>query len=290
MLIHRIEKTHFSESEAIIIDYILKNGDQIKNMTISQIAKVTYTSAPLLIRIAKKLGYPGWNAFKEAYLKELEYLYANRKIDASIPFIVSDDIMTIAQNISLLEVETIQDTLALLKHDDLQKAMQLIRHCKSIDIYAVSTYIYLAETFRQKMQRIQKNVNLCRLTGDAKIQVAMSINQTCAILISYSGRTQFIIEAAKKLKSKGTSIIAITSIADNELSHLADVTLRMSSREMIHTKIGDFASTQSVKCLLDILYSCIFSIDYQHNLDYCIKIAKEIDKANNIEENIDYEV
>lgn len=33
-----------------------------------------------------------------------------------------------------------------------------------------------------------------------------------------------------------------------------------------------------------------FSIDYQHNLDYCIKIAKEIDKANNIEENIDYEV
>ena len=289
MLIHRIEKTHFSESEAIIIDYILKNGDQIKNMTISQIAKVTYTSAPLL-RIAKKLGYPGWNAFKEAYLKELEYLYANRKIDASIPFIVSDDIMTIAQNISLLEVETIQDTLALLKHDDLQKAMQLIRHRKSIDIYAVSTYIYLAETFRQKMQRIQKNVNLCRLTGDAKIQVAMSTNQTCAILISYSGRTQFIIEAAKKLKNKGTSIIAITSIADNELSHLADVTLRMSSREMIHTKIGDFASTQSVKCLLDILYSCIFSIDYQHNLDYCIKIAKEIDKDNNIEENIDYEV
>lgn len=290
MLIHRIEKTHFSESEAIIIDYILKNGDQIKNMTISQIAKVTYTSAPLLIRIAKKLGYPGWNAFKEAYLKELEYLYANRKIDASIPFIVSDDIMTIAQNISLLEVETIQDTLALLKHDDLQKAMQLIRHRKSIDIYAVSTYIYLAETFRQKMQRIQKNVNLCRLTGDAKIQVAMSTNQTCAILISYSGRTQFIIEAAKKLKNKGTSIIAITSIADNELSHLADVTLRMSSREMIHTKIGDFANTQSVKCLLDILYSCIFSIDYQHNLDYCIKIAKEIDKDNNIEENIDYEV
>ena len=290
MLIHRIEKTHSSESEAIIIDYILKNGDQIKNMTISQIAKVTYTSAPLLIRIAKKLGYPGWNAFKEAYLKELEYLYANRKIDASIPFIVSDDIMTIAQNISLLEVETIQDTLALLKHDDLQKAMQLIRHRKSIDIYAVSTYIYLAETFRQKMQRIQKNVNLCRLTGDAKIQVAMSTNQTCAILISYSGRTQFIIEAAKKLKNKGTSIIAITSIADNELSHLADVTLRMSSREMIHTKIGDFASTQSVKCLLDILYSCIFSIDYQHNLDYCIKIAKEIDKDNNIEENIDYEV
>ncbi|MFR7590032.1 MAG: MurR/RpiR family transcriptional regulator [Longibaculum sp.] len=289
MLIHKIEKTHFSPSEAVVIDYILKNGEQIKNMTTASIAQETFTSPPLLIRIAKKLGYSGWNAFKEAYLEELNYLYANRQVDASIPFVVSDDIMTIAQNICILESETIQDTLALLHHDDLQKAMQLIRKTKEIDIYAVSTHIYLAETFRQKMYRIEKNVNLCRLTGDAKVQVAMSTPEKCAILISYSGRTPFIVDVAKKLKQKGTPVIAITSIADNDLSKISDATLRMSSREMIHTKIGDFASTQSVKCLLDILYACIFSMDYQKNLDYRIRIAKEINQQTSNDEQIDEE-
>ena len=32
MLIHRIEKTHFSESEAIIIDYILKKWGSNKKI------------------------------------------------------------------------------------------------------------------------------------------------------------------------------------------------------------------------------------------------------------------
>ena len=68
-------------------------------MSVSYIAQQTYTSAPLLIRIAKKLGYSGWNAFKEDYLKELEYLYSSQEVDASIPFVVSDDFMTIAHNI-----------------------------------------------------------------------------------------------------------------------------------------------------------------------------------------------
>ena len=53
MLIHKIEKTHFSPSETVIIDYILQKGLEIKDMTISQIAQQTYTSAPLFVRIVK---------------------------------------------------------------------------------------------------------------------------------------------------------------------------------------------------------------------------------------------
>ena len=99
LIIHKIEKTHFSTSESVIIDYILKKGDKIKNMSIQEIANATYTSPPLLIRIAKKLGYKGWNDFKEAYLEELKYLYQNDEVDASIPFVINDNFITIEHNI-----------------------------------------------------------------------------------------------------------------------------------------------------------------------------------------------
>lgn len=277
LIIHKIEKTHFSTSERIIIDYILKQGEKIQNQSIQTIAKETYTSAPLLIRIAKKLGYSGWNEFKEAYIKELKYLYAESDIDASIPFVVSDDFMTIAHHISQLQIETIQDTMNLLQHDDLYAALRILRKTQQIDIYGVSGNLLLAEQFAQKMLYIRKNVNICRLTGDIKIQAAMSTNEHCAILVSYSGETEFILKVAKILKQKQTPIIAITSIAENDLSQIADVTLRISSREMLHTKIGDFATSQSIKTILDILYSCIFSFDYQKNLDNKISIAKEVD-------------
>ena len=289
LITHKIEKVHFSTSEAVIFKYILEQGEKIRDMSVSYIAQQTYTSAPLLIRIAKKLGYSGWNAFKEDYLKELEYLYSSQEVDASIPFVVSDDFMTIAHNISTLEIETIQDTISLLDHDHLYKAMRLLRDTEEIDIYGVSEKVLLAQLFAEKMFFIHKHTHICSLPGDAKVQAAMSNQKHCAILISYSGQTEFVLRIAHMLKEKKTPMIAITSIADNELSRLADVALRISSREMLHTKIGDFASSTSVKCLLDILYGCIFSLNYKKNLDEKINIAKEIDDRISGFEYIDEE-
>lgn len=289
LIIHKIEKTHFSASEAVIVDYILKQGEKIKNMTIQAIADATYTSPPLLVRIAKKLGFSGWNSFKEQYLAELEYLYASDEVDASIPFVVTDDFMTIAHHISQLQIQSINDTMMSLKHDDLHKAMRLLRNVQEIDMYGVSGNVLLAEGFAQKMFYLHKKVNICRLPGDALVQAAMSEENHCAILISYSGETEFIIKVARVLVNKKTPIIAITSIADNTLSQMADVCLRMSSKEMLNTKIGNFATAQSVTCILDILYACIFSLDYQKNLDYRIAIAKESDDRFSGFEYIDEE-
>ena len=283
MLIHKIEKTHFSPSESIIIDYILKKGKDIKNMTIAQIANETYTSSPLFIRIAKKLGFDGWNEFKEAYLKELDYLYINQEVDANIPFVVNDDIMNIAYNLCVLERETIQDTYSLISHDDLQKAIRLLRDCKYIDVYSRSVHMHIVRSFQERMYILRRHVQLCSLSDELDSTYLMSDQNHCAIIISYSGHAPHIKHLIETLRKKQTSIIAITNLEDNELSLLADVTLRMSSRELIYTKIADFASSLSLKYILDILYSCIFSIHYQQNLDNCIQIAKELDNTQHEE-------
>ena len=283
MLIHKIEKTHFSPSESIIIDYILKKGKDIKNMTIAQIANETYTSSPLFIRIAKKLGFDGWNEFKEAYLKELDYLYLNQEVDANIPFVVNDDIMNIAYNLCVLERETIQDTYSLISHDDLQKAIRLLRNCKYIDVYSRSVHMHIVCSFQERMYILHRHVQLCSLSDELDSTYLMSDQNHCAIIISYSGHAPHIKHLIETLRKKQTSIIAITNLEDNELSLLADVTLRMSSRELIYTKIADFASSLSLKYILDILYSCIFSVHYQQNLDNCIQIAKELDNTQHEE-------
>lgn len=283
MLIHKIEKTHFSPSESIIIDYILKKGKDIKNMTIAQIANETYTSSPLFIRIAKKLGFDGWNEFKEAYLKELDYLYLNQEVDANIPFVVNDDIMNIAYNLCVLERETIQDTYSLISHDDLQKAIRLLRDCKYIDVYSRSVHMHIVRSFQERMYILHRHVQLCSLSDELDSTYLMSDQNHCAIIISYSGHAPHIKHLIETLRKKQTSIIAITNLEDNELSLLADVTLRMSSRELIYTKIADFASSLSLKYILDILYSCIFSVHYQQNLDNCIQIAKELDNTQHEE-------
>lgn len=273
IITEKIGKTHFSASEKIIIDHITSLGMQIENLSASQLAKDTYTSAPLVIRVTKKLGYQGWNDFKTAYLKELEYLLEEMDVDASIPFIIHDDIMTITTNIAKLEKETIQDTEKLLDHDHLAKIFSLLRQSQIIDIYGILDNLILAKHFQNQMSYIKKQVNICEITGNEKIMAYNASANHCGIIISYSGQTSHLLEVAKIYKSRNIPLIAITCIGENSINQLADAVMYMSSKEMLNIKIGDFASATSLKYLLDIIYAGVFSLNYKENLEQKIVIA-----------------
>ena len=74
-------------------------------------------------------------------------MYASQDIDASIPFLISDDISVISNNIFKLHEETIEDTKHLMKHDDLMNALKLLRDAKYIDIYTRPNKQHLAQSF-----------------------------------------------------------------------------------------------------------------------------------------------
>ncbi len=126
LIVNQIENTHFSKTEREIVDYIIDQGMNIEKMSANEIARNTFTSAPLLVRIAKKLGIVVLMSLR-VRISELAYMLEETDVDASIPFLLSDDLMTISKNIALLEKETIQDTEQLNHHDELQHAISLLR-------------------------------------------------------------------------------------------------------------------------------------------------------------------
>ena len=272
LIVNQIENTHFSKTEKEIVDYIIDQGMNIEKMSANEIARNTFTSAPLLVRIAKKLGYSGFNEFKSAYLKELSYMLEETDVDASIPFLLSDDLMTITKNLALLEKETIQDTQQLNHHDDLQEAVRLLQKAQVIDVYGVLDHVLLAKHFKTLMMYIGKDVQV--------------IESHCAIIISYSGQTREMVEVAEIYHKRNIPFISITCMAENSISRLADVHLYLSSREMLHIKIGDFASTTSLKYLFDILYAGVFSYDYKKNLETKIVVASYVDDRQSEDEYI----
>ncbi|MDD3810597.1 MAG: MurR/RpiR family transcriptional regulator [Erysipelotrichaceae bacterium] len=287
MIFHRIETTHFSVAESEIIEYILNEGSKIRDMSSYDIAKATFTSAPLLVRIAKKLGFGGWTEFKKAYLEELEYLNRETDIDASIPFTISDDIMTICDNVARLQIAAIKETHALLSHDDIQEALRLLRDCQTIDIYATSYNHLLAQQFCVALAYLGIRVNISLTPGDDQLLAAMSDKSHCAIVISYSGETKSILNVLDILKKRQAKTIGITCMADNTLSNNVDVCLRMTSKEMISTKIGQYSTSSSLGYLLNVLYSGIFAFDYAKNLNYKMKNFRFVGFRNSGYEYID---
>ena len=284
LIVNQIENTHFSKTEREIVDYIIDQGMNIEKMSANEIARNTFTSAPLLVRIAKKLGYSGFNEFKSAYLKELAYMLEETDVDASIPFLLSDDLMTISKNIALLEKETIQDTEQLNHHDELQHAISLLEKTKKIDVYGVLDNILLAKHFQTLMMDIGKDVQVIDQVTGQKRSACLADETHCAIIISYSGQTEEMLEVAEIYYKR--QIPFISCMAENSLSRLADAHLYLSSREMLHIKIGDFASTTSLKYLFDVLYAGIFSKNYKKNLETKIVVASYVDDRQSEDEYI----
>lgn len=286
LIVNQIENTHFSKTEREIVDYIIDQGMNIEKMSANEIARNTFTSAPLLVRIAKKLGYSGFNEFKSAYLKELAYMLEETDVDASIPFLLSDDLMTISKNIALLEKETIQDTEQLNHHDELQHAISLLEKTKKIDVYGVLDNILLAKHFQTLMMDIGKDVQVIDQVTGQKRSACLADETHCAIIISYSGQTEEMLEVAEIYYKRQIPFISITCMAENSLSRLADAHLYLSSREMLHIKIGDFASITSLKYLFDVLYAGIFSKNYKKNLETKIVVASYVDDRQSEDEYI----
>ena len=280
LIIERLEQCDFSASEKTLIDYILKAKESIKDKTTKEIAKETFTSASTLVRIAQKLGFSGWNELKESYLKELEYLNIHfDSIDANIPFNKNDSILSIANKIANLQKEAIQDTLSLITYKDLEKAIKIITNSSYINLFAVSNNALISQEFKHNMSRIGKRVEMCTLQGEQTFAAYLAEKSSCAMIISYSGETPSLKNVVSALKHKNIPIIAITSIGGNSLSEDADCVLRICTREKLYSKIATFTTSTSIEYVLNVIYSCIFSLNYDQNLNSRIKASHYIESG-----------
>lgn len=275
----RLERCDFSNSEQTVIQYILKKNLAIKDMTTKEIAAQTYASPSTLVRIAHKMGYSGWNELKEAYLKE-EYLVTHFcHIDANLPFEKGDSIMSIANKIAILKKESIDDTLSLVTHDDLQSAIQIIRKSSYINIFAVSNNLLITQEFKHNMSRIRKRVEVHTLQSEIVFNACLADPTSCAIIISYSGETDILIRSIKALKANHIPIIVISSIGNNTAKQLADCILHITTREKLYSKIATFSTDTAIIYLLDVIYSCIFALDYDQNLETKINASRIIESG-----------
>lgn len=276
----RLERCDFSNSEQTVIQYILKKNLAIKDMTTKEIAAQTYASPSTLVRIAHKMGYSGWNELKEAYLKEEDYLVTHfRHIDANLPFEKGDSIMSIANKIAILKKESIDDTLSLITHDDLQSAIQIIRKSSYVNIFAVSNNLLITQEFKHNMSRIKKRVEVHSLQSEIVFNACLADPTSCAIIISYSGETDILIRSIKALKANHIPIIVISSIGNNTAKQLADCILHITTREKLYSKIATFSTDTAIIYLLDVIYSCIFALDYDQNLETKINASRIIESG-----------
>ena len=78
------ESQKFTHNEQAVIDFILNNPQEVINLSVDELAKVTYTSPSCIVRLTKKLGVKGYSDFKIKFASELNSLILNENALKSI--------------------------------------------------------------------------------------------------------------------------------------------------------------------------------------------------------------
>ncbi len=268
MLIHdALElRENFSGNEKIVAQYLLAHKTQIKTLSISQIAKQTYTSPSTTVRLANKLGYEGWKQLKQAYVEELEYTKVSfDQVDVNLPFGKQDDQDLVAKNLSSLEAETITDTYRFLDVDQAKVIAEKMSQAERIYIFGFTLSIGCVYDFVEKMLTIGKRVEILRDVDDIYYTSYYATRNDCILIISYSGETKELIEAMERMKKNHVTIYALTSIGENTVAQNADGVLHLSTREKLFSKISTFSSSISIHYVMDVLFSLIYQMNYDQN-------------------------
>ncbi|MFP7386571.1 MurR/RpiR family transcriptional regulator [Enterococcus hirae] len=260
------ESPNLTELEKTIAMYILENESGLNNESARSIAQKLYVSPSTIIRFCQKIGFEGYNDFREAFLEETAYLNRHfNDIDPNRPFVKHDNNEIITKKIGALYQETIADSLSLIASIDLEKATEIIYKSENIFICSAGDTIEMGRTFRNRMIKLGRNVIVDDRLDNLFYEACNASTTDCFILISYSGETSRLLRIANKLKERKIEAIVITSYGENSLSNLFSCKLYISTRETLVDNLGNFSTLISVSFILDSLYACYFSMNYESN-------------------------
>ncbi len=244
-----------TKSEKKIANFIMKNFEKTKNMTSYEISNKVNVGQATVIRFSKKLGYVSFNEL----INSINKLEQEDILEKNIS--LSDDITTTNTKIANQYIDVVKLTLELNPAKIFEEVIEEIIKAERIVVLGIGNSAIVSTDFVNKLARVGMNAftNL-----DTHLQFSMITNlrkKDLLILISDSGETREIVEAAKLAKENNTKIIAITKFTKNKLHSYSDYILKTASFD-VNLRLDATTSRIAQFTIIDMIFINILKTDF----------------------------
>ena len=201
-----------TQTEELVLNYIINNVDKVMAMGVRGIAKENYTSTSTIMRLAKKLGYTGF--------VDLAYHIISMTSSPSKGEHKDENAFIGSNAGTFLEYVTEQDIshfISILKD---------IKH-KVIFIYATGFSSLIANYLNKKILVLGKKCIFA--TGSDSIGIFENniMDIEALIVVSKSGETKMVLDKVTISKNKKIKVISFTNELENSISKLSDISFRI---------------------------------------------------------------
>lgn len=224
-----------SSSEIEVLKYIDNNKEEVLGMSIQELSKKIFISTATIMRLCKKLNLSGFSELKYHIREKKKSEILQSRESTSLKEILDKTLLEVRQAYNLIYEKNINEAVNLLLED------------KNIHFFAKgltnSAFQYIS-----KQLLTCNRMNICYEDTHIAYLAADRMSEKDALFVaSLSGETRQVIKMVQIAKSKGATIIAITSMDNSIISKLADINFYVYSEE-------DSKNPYDMKSRLPILF------------------------------------
>lgn len=234
---------NFSDKEKSIANYILQQSENINNINITELGKITGTSGATITRFCKKIECDS---------------FIDMKIKLSSLKRTSDDVKEdgILSDVYSYYNKVIERTKHSISHEQILQVVQEIKKANKIYIYGVGSSGLTAQEMMQRLLRMGFNVSGISDSHMMIINSSIVSEKDLVIGISISGTTEEVIDALKISRSNGAKIVSITSFEESLITNLGDInlivynTLFVDNKRFINTQFATMYTMDLISMVL----------------------------------------
>ena len=237
-------------TEIKILQYIIKNTDEIQKITVKELSQRLFVSKTTVINLAKKLGYEGYSELR-FFLKNISETKTKSENIEKPDFQKSED-NDIFEEMS----HEINRTLMIQDREEIEEVVKKIIKSRIVYIISRGGSVHTGEYLNSRLAACKiksifiSDINLINAV------IENVLDNEMIIFLSQSGTTRTIVDVALKANLMGIETVAITSFGKNELQKYCTNNLYFYANET-DTKKNDVISRVGMNIVTQLLIEYI---------------------------------
>jgi RpiR family carbohydrate utilization transcriptional regulator len=215
-----------SRSERKVAEFVLADASQVLSMSIARVAKEANVSEPTVNRFCRTFSATGFPDFK---LRLAQSLASGPALTTSMVS-ENDSMSEIFSKLTDKALCSVQELKSSIDIPTLERAVDLFCQARQVAFFGMGASGSVARDAQHKFFRF--NVPVVAYEDGLMQRMHASAMGTgdLAVVISHTGRTRAMVEAATFAREAGASVLALTR-SDTPLSRVASLTLPVNVDE-----------------------------------------------------------
>lgn len=216
----RMMMREMSPSEARITEILLASAVE-DSMPLKQVAEEAGVSEAMVVKTAKRLGFPGYRELRTA----LQAYKSQSTVELHEEVTPQDSVESIVQKVFRTSIQALEETLAILDMTAFARAVDVVHSAKQLDFYGLGGSAQIARDVAHKFLRIGVRTSVFDDTHMMAMSAALLGADDVVIAFSHSGQTSAVLDAVRIARENKATIIAVSNYESSSLTELSDIVL-----------------------------------------------------------------